>query len=327
MLHLTNGDCAAQALSAAGIAPDDILPWRDVLHEGPVPAGLSLEDLSAVRARFLADVGCGDYDAIREQYYERDMRLAGSQAEDEVVCWFESDLYDQLQLLQVLDWFADATHRPALISLVQLDRAPGGGFEGLGSVEPARARTLLQARTPLGPGQFSIARFAWAEFRGTDPRQLEALWREGALDCLPCLGKAVHRLFEELPWVGSGLSRTQRAALDCLAQRPVTGAALFRAVKAQEPRPFLGDVWFWRVLDALSSGPHAPMARQLSVASAGIDRALLSLTLSGTAVLEGRASWECPVERWFGGTRLRRCDSVWRWDGAGQFVVPPGDVG
>src|SRR5581483_6756833 len=113
MLHITNGDAAAGALARAGFAHADILPWRDVLHEGPVPEGLRLDELSSVRAQFLADCGFGDYDSVRESFAERDFRLAGAQAEDEVVMWFESDLYDQLQLMQLLDWFADAAHRPS----------------------------------------------------------------------------------------------------------------------------------------------------------------------------------------------------------------------
>ena len=52
MLHITNGDCAVAVLSRA--VSGTFLPWRDVLHEGPVRAGLSLEQLSAERARFMS---------------------------------------------------------------------------------------------------------------------------------------------------------------------------------------------------------------------------------------------------------------------------------
>jgi hypothetical protein len=53
LLHLTNGDCAVPALRAAG-ADGEILPWSEVLHDGPVPQ-LEPEELRAVRARFLDD--------------------------------------------------------------------------------------------------------------------------------------------------------------------------------------------------------------------------------------------------------------------------------
>lgn len=53
-LHITNGDVAATVIEKAAIG-GEVLPWRDVLHEGPVPAGLSLEQMSEIRAQFIAD--------------------------------------------------------------------------------------------------------------------------------------------------------------------------------------------------------------------------------------------------------------------------------
>jgi hypothetical protein len=37
-------------IAASGIE-GQILPWRDVLHEGPVPASLSADELGEARAR------------------------------------------------------------------------------------------------------------------------------------------------------------------------------------------------------------------------------------------------------------------------------------
>ena len=54
MLHIVNGDCAIEALKDSGIE-GDFLSWLDVLHDVPVPEGLSLEELSEVRADFIAD--------------------------------------------------------------------------------------------------------------------------------------------------------------------------------------------------------------------------------------------------------------------------------
>src|SRR5919206_483284 len=53
MLHITNGDHAARLIAATGVG-GEVLPWRDVLHEGPVPEGLSLDELRPVRAPFIA---------------------------------------------------------------------------------------------------------------------------------------------------------------------------------------------------------------------------------------------------------------------------------
>ena len=43
-LHLTNGDITVDLLRRAGLA-SQALAWADVLHEGPVPAGLDDSEL------------------------------------------------------------------------------------------------------------------------------------------------------------------------------------------------------------------------------------------------------------------------------------------
>src|SRR5687768_11047360 len=106
MLHITNGDCAVEGIQRSGV-PGDVLPWRDVLHEGPVPGGLELSELSALRAGYLAGGGYAGENELLEDFRVRDRALAGAGAADEVVLWFEHDLYDQLQLIQLLDWFCE----------------------------------------------------------------------------------------------------------------------------------------------------------------------------------------------------------------------------
>ena len=105
MLHVTNGDSTVLGLREAGIE-GDVLAWRDILHEGPVPADLSEDGLDEVRARFLAGLGAGSYEEVRASFAEREVALAAALEGDEIVLWFEHDLYDQLQLIQILSWFA-----------------------------------------------------------------------------------------------------------------------------------------------------------------------------------------------------------------------------
>jgi hypothetical protein len=52
-LHVANGDCTTDIIQAAGI-PGTTSRWADVLYEGPVPAGLSDEELIRVRALHLS---------------------------------------------------------------------------------------------------------------------------------------------------------------------------------------------------------------------------------------------------------------------------------
>ncbi len=69
-LHVTNGDSVAGSLRVTGI-PGEILPWRDILHEGPVPLDLSPGQLRETRARFIADQGWGGYQEVLRDFETR----------------------------------------------------------------------------------------------------------------------------------------------------------------------------------------------------------------------------------------------------------------
>ena len=54
LLQIVSGDCAIEALRDSKIE-GDFLSWMDVLHDAPVPEGLRLEELSNIRAKFVAE--------------------------------------------------------------------------------------------------------------------------------------------------------------------------------------------------------------------------------------------------------------------------------
>jgi hypothetical protein len=297
VLIVTNGSSAVANLEVGGI-PGDKLPWDDVLHDGPVPDGLELPELSTVRARFIGE-GYPDPELVRASFRSRDERFAAAAREDEIVLWFEHDLYDQLQLLQVLDWLAVPEHRPPRCTLIC--RAAYVSNE---SGEALRA--AFAERGEVSAAQFDLARRAWRAFRRPDPRDLAEL-PEDTGD-LPFLGPAIRRFLEEYPWVGDGLTRTERQALVALRSHPgATARDLFQHLWAEEEPKFLGDLSFFSYLDALGRAPYALVDED--------QEGHLRLTPVGEDVLDGKADRVRlrGIERWYGGVRLTG-GNLWRWD-------------
>jgi len=323
MLHLTNGDHAVGVLRAAEL-PGSYLPWRDVLHEGPVPAGMNLPNLSRLRSEFIASCGWGKPAELSRQFLARDAALEASINEDEVVLWFESDLYDQLQLCQVLAWYKEQKARPARLSLICVDKDAEGNFRGVAQLKPEAIKALFEARMPVRDALLTLAARAWDAFCATDPLALDAL-RQQRMPALPVLALALRRLLEELPSTIDGLSRTEHAALEAVAEGARAPAEIFVAVHTREERPFMGDWAFWRVLARLASGPK-PLLELASgarprfppevpaAASFGAQR--FRLTPAGREVLAGKldAVDANGIDRWVGGTHLQSGAKLWRWD-------------
>lgn len=331
MLHVTNGDIAVERMRDGGLR-GTCLPWRDVLHEGPVPQVDSLEGLSAIRARHLADNDYGEHARIAAQFAERDAMLGRCDAFNEVVLWFEQDPYDELQLLQVLDWLGHYP-KPVPVFLILVDDYPGiDDFVGLGQLSPAQLVGLLDSRIPVTPRHFQAATQAWRAYRQPDPRAFASLV-EADGDELPGLQAAALRLLEELPSVANGLSRTEQAALDAVRQGIENPVEIFADVRSREQRPWLGDWPFWRQLAALAEGPE-PLLQTTSgtpfhhpprhPAGPAFESQRLRLTPSGREVLENRrdAVKLRSIDRWLGGTHLTN-RSAWRWNEQSKGLVSP----
>ena len=324
MLHITNGDIAATRMCEGGLQGTR-LPWRDILHDGPVPAIETLPELSAIRARYLSECGYGSALAIRDQFRLRDNELGLANAHDEIVLWFEHDLFDHLQILQILDWLG--RHGvTAPVSMIVVGEYPGiERFIGLGQLSPSQLVGLLDNRRPVTPAQFESAKRAWTAFRQPTPESWAGLLKAGELS-LPYLGEAVVRLLEEYPSESDGLTRTERAMLIAIDEGARSPREVFAATQAMEQRPFLGDWPFWRLLARLARTPDSFVEVEGGAAffhppdvpeSSAFDAQRLVLGKRGRDVLDKRADAVRlkPPDRWIGGVHLLP-DSVWRWDTA-----------
>jgi hypothetical protein len=294
ILHVTNGDAVVPEIAAAvGIAPDDVLVWREILHDGPVPAGLGPAELARVRARHLAarswapadgagPVGPDDAvapgpteEAALADFRARDARLAAWPADAEIALWFEDDLFDRLLLAQVEDRLAG---RPGPVARVYLGHPPRGDLVA-----------AFEARERIEPDPT-----AFEALRSSDPRA----W----------LGVAgFERLLEELPDVRTGLTRVERQILDALGAGPVTPHQLFTAVAQYEDRPWLGDTTVYALA--------ADLAPLVAFADGRYE-----LTPDGEAVLAGTTT-RPPMDRWLGGVHLGSGRPDWAWDAAARRPV------
>jgi hypothetical protein len=331
-LHVTNGDAVAELLHAGGVE-GAILPWRDVLHEGPVPGGLALEELSRVRARFLSGVSGEPYDTVRASFDKRDEALRGFKRHDETVLWFEHDLYDQLQLLQLLHWFSLRASRERPLSAIVIGKYPGvEPFHGLRQLTPEQVAGLFGTRSEVTAAQLELGRRGWEAFTASSPKPLQELVRD-ELQVLPFLRAALVRLLEEFPSTRDGLSRSERQILDVVAGGEPDLGTVFRISQIdREEAPFMGDLGFLIWVRRLASG-ETPLlgfedGRGLGAEdgppySEELWRRRLQITESGRKVLEGRADRTrfLPNDRWLGGVQLAGDQPAWRWSHGSHEIV------
>jgi hypothetical protein len=319
-LHVTNGDIVVDLLRRAGLA-DAALAWVDVLHEGPVPAGLDDAGLRRVRAEFLAGADGVDAPAALARLEARDRALAANR-DGEYLLWFEADLYDQLQIAQILATLGDLGVAPGRVTLVCIGEYPGiAHFGGLGELEPAQLGGLLGAATEMTADALDLGAAAWAALRADHPGGLSAIAASRSPE-LRFLGEAFDRLSREYPSTRDGLSLTERRLLAATDDDGAAAGAVFQRVGEREARPFLGDLFFFRTAARLAGGP-VPLVELDPSGDEVAAATRLRLTAAGRRALAGQADHVAlnGIDRWVGGVHLHGAATRWRWDEGTESIV------
>ncbi|HEY6710168.1 MAG TPA: hypothetical protein VJB61_21565 [Actinomycetota bacterium] len=321
-VHVTNGDITVDLLRRAGLARD-ALAWADVLHEGPVPAGLDDAGLRRARAEFLAGADGLDPAAVLRRFSERDQALAAGR-DGEYVLWFEADLYDQLQIAQILATLGDLGVDPGRVTLVCIGEYPGiAHFGGLGELEPGQLPGLLDAATPLTAEALDLGAAAWAALRAPDPGGLGRIAASRSRE-LRFLGEAFDRLAREYPSTRDGLSLTERRTLAATPAEGATAGTVFGRLGEREARPYLGDLFFFGLVARLARA-RVPLL-ELDPPAGEVGAATrLRPTPAGRRVLRGEADQVAlnGIDRWVGGVHLQGPEAPWRWDEGTESITGP----
>ena len=303
-LHITNGDATVTVMEKAAIG-GEVLPWRDLLHEGPVPAGLSLEQMSEIRAQFIADCGWQTHEEARHDFRARDAKLASFREYQELILWFEQDLYDQLQLLQILDWLDRQDLDDTLLSMICPD-------DYLGTMQAESLAALYPRRRIVLPEHLELGGRAWSAFCSPDPKRWESLI---AMDtaALPFLRASVVRHLEQYPSLKNGINRTEEAILKAVQAGINKPGKIFAA--ASEESRFMADSLFWLYLGRMTES-EPPLLRlsnsrpfrlsSLCGSSDEFSEQDILITQVGEKVLVNELDWIQinGIDKWLGGVHL-----------------------
>jgi len=173
----------------------------NVLHDGPVPEGLSLEELSNIRAKFIAECEWDSLQNAKDSFRKRDIVFHDCHKSDEVVLWNSFELFDQLHLLQLLDCFAYKQEVSQRLNIIYID-------EYLWQTTSESQLERLGKREPVSEKQLVLGQLSWTAFIAPPPELMLELMQEYT-SVLPFLQNALFRLFEEFPAEWSGLPRTE----------------------------------------------------------------------------------------------------------------------
>jgi hypothetical protein len=291
MKNIYNGDAVAEHARRSGI-PGDHISFRETLATGPATQDLEL------RARHLSDAHGEKMLRVRNGLLEMERALDDAMNADEVVLWFEYDLFCLANLLSLLERFASC-RRLTLIwhpePLSQVELFP-----------------LFESREAVTPRMLALARDAWAAYTSEDPRALNRFVRDENRD-FPFLRDGLTLHASRFPSTRNGLGAFEQRLLDLILNGSRDFMTLFYDFDAAPPRFGFGDTEVIRVLRVLANLP-VPLIT-LTEENGSIQKALMTLTPAAENVMRGDVDYVTVNEPdyWIGGVHLTR-ENMWRWD-------------
>jgi len=251
--------------------------------------------------------------------------LAASADHDEVVLWFEHDLFCQLHLLYLLDWFSQNGISQTKLSLICIGEFLGKeNFRGLGELTPEELASLFPKRQAVKSAQLNLAASAWQAYRSADPTQIERFLQVDS-SVLQFVGPALRAHLQRFPSSGNGLGRIENRLLQLIQRGANRFGDLFVQFAATESVYGFGDAQLWFTLRRMTSVKqplltitnceNEPMNQQVLTAEVARE-GKLALTEAGDAILRASADFVAinGIDQWLGGVHLSGAKASWRWD-------------
>ncbi|MCF7753860.1 sigma-70 family RNA polymerase sigma factor [Paenibacillus xylanexedens] len=329
LLHIMNGDHAANRLRESGIQ-GDILVWRELYTYGPVAKEMGYTKERKNRASVLEQqLGIPQAEYLKIEELEH--KLHSFQQYKEIVLWFEYDLYDQTMLSYLLHYFKGQALQNTKLNLLCIDSYPEiEHFRGLGQLTSTQIERLSGSWHVIEKNELQAGAQFWEAYTSTDFRHhLDYL--QADTSALPFAEAAFKAHLSRLPSVSNGLGLIEQTTLETIRAGVEHPYPLFREVGDKLHILGMGDLEYWAHLRRMTEGPHALLQMSDATTFPNFKQhdekfrdGVLSLTELGIQVLNGEVDWALlkQDEFWIGGLHnASGKQAKWRWNPTSETIV------
>jgi len=249
-LHITNGDSFTQRLKSLKFK-GEIITWREMLCEGKTETSVGSEAFWKTRFEFLHK----NYNVSKSWFVEKTLKeyrsLCNHKQQDEIILWFEYDLFCQINMLAVISWLK--THRRHVqISLVC------SGYEddsnrlyGLNELNDDQVEAHFKSRVSLSQNDIEYADYVWQLYCSDNPIRLENL-SDFDLYQFKYLEDALKTHLRRFPAIKNGLNEIENRVLQVASQgKSSSKKELMGALLQDQGWYGFGDTQYQRILKNL----------------------------------------------------------------------------
>ncbi len=240
-INILNGDATVPEFEKSGIT-GEIVIWREVLSDGPVSDPIRENTFWEKRAAYIQGEFGGEGYASK-MLLELD-KIRDLSKYNEVVLWFEYDLFCQVNLLACLN-FIDHNQ----ISLVCLGDELDGQLRGLGEIEADDFVGLYNQRIQLSDKDMTYAQTAWLAYTDVSPEHLKTIPPSSTFKHLK---PAIEAHLQRLPGK-NGLNHIEKKMLGLISEGITDERKLVGSMLRDQGYFGFGDMQYFHYLDQIKT--------------------------------------------------------------------------
>lgn len=216
-LHIVNGDSLAEQMQELNL-PGELIVWRELLCEGPTVQKINSEFFK-IRKKFLKQA----YDISSENYEDRFIseikRLKALKDYDEVVLWFEFDLFCHINMLAAINLLFEKDKTIPIFLVCSKKLEGEKEFQPLSQLKLNELQNHYKNSIPLNTEDIEVALLIWELYCGNNPLKLKPQIKVNTN--FEYLSSCIRAHIERFPNSVTGINTLERNVLKLIANHEI----------------------------------------------------------------------------------------------------------
>lgn len=248
-LHIINGDDLAEHIHELKIE-GEIVVWREMLCEGPTASDLGSKEFIELRTDFLKEKYQIPAEEYEDQFLKELKKLTFYDSYEEVVLWFEFDLFSHINMLAAISHLME-NNLKVPVYLVCSKKLKGEKEQNVLSQLPLKSlQNHYDNRIALKQEDLEMASLLWQLYNESNPQKLKKLIKEKTN--FEYLSSCLRAHIERFPNTKTGLNSLELNILKIIATNKVTSMNQLLGYSLEYQGYYgYGDRQMQRVLDKL----------------------------------------------------------------------------
>lgn len=253
ILHITNGDSTTKILKKLKIK-GTIITWREMLCEGQTSSNVGSESFWKERFNFFKT----SYKITKKHFINHTLKeyrnLCNQKNQEEIVLWFEYDLFCQINMIAVISWLK-RYRKGRKISLVcsgELENSTK--LYGLSELSEKELRSHYKNKIELSLDDIAYADYVWQLYCSNNPIKIENIYKHQQNTTFKYLADSLLAHLQRFPSINNGLNTVENNILTTAVNHQFSSKKqLITSLLTNQQNYGFGDLQYSKHIDDLKS--------------------------------------------------------------------------